>query len=309
MNLSQLQYFQVVAEEEHISHAAEKLHISQPSLSTTIQRLEAELDTPLFDRRGRNIRLNAAGKRLLDHTHHIFACIDTLDKDFHQLEFNLANRVSLAINNPMFLSGWLADFLLAHPDLRLTQSTMREEDMLQGLMDEDLDIALGDFGEVPQGIEKRVLASDEYMVMMAPSHHLANRRALLFADIQNEAFVSLPSGSINCMIHLLFAQKNATPNVIFEGEQTLILRMVLAGRALLFTSRDIIRIHEELRATSPSWMGELAEQTTVMLPITDLDTDFQLSICWKKDHTPSIMAQTLRTALLETYSQDASIQQ
>ena len=62
MNLSQLHYFQIVAEEEHISRAAEKLHISQPSLSTTIRRLESELDTPLFDRRGRNIYLNKAGQ-------------------------------------------------------------------------------------------------------------------------------------------------------------------------------------------------------------------------------------------------------
>ena len=79
MNLSQLHYFQVVAEEEHISRAAEKLHISQPSLSTTIRRLEKELDTPLFDRRGRNIYLNQAGKQLLEHVHFIFSQIDLLE--------------------------------------------------------------------------------------------------------------------------------------------------------------------------------------------------------------------------------------
>ena len=79
MNLSQLEYFQIVAKEEHISRAAEKLHISQPSLSTTIRRLENELDTLLFDRVGRNIYLNEAGKKLLNHVNYIFSQITALE--------------------------------------------------------------------------------------------------------------------------------------------------------------------------------------------------------------------------------------
>ena len=72
MLLSQLNYFQVVAQYQHISKAAEQLHIAQPSLSSTISKLEKELNVSLFDRKGRNIKLNENGAKLLEHSKFIF---------------------------------------------------------------------------------------------------------------------------------------------------------------------------------------------------------------------------------------------
>jgi len=60
MDLTMLRQFAVVARLEHLSRAADELHVAQPSLSRTIARLENELGTPLFDRAAR-LRLNPAG--------------------------------------------------------------------------------------------------------------------------------------------------------------------------------------------------------------------------------------------------------
>lgn len=65
MELLQLQYFIAVARLEHMTEAALTLHVTQSSLSKTIQRLEEDLGVPLFDRTGRKLRLNESGCRFL----------------------------------------------------------------------------------------------------------------------------------------------------------------------------------------------------------------------------------------------------
>ena len=80
MSLSQLQYFVAVAEEQHVTRAAERLGISQPPLSRQIQALEDELGQPLFERRGRGIVLTEFGRyfatqatAILDHVATVLA--------------------------------------------------------------------------------------------------------------------------------------------------------------------------------------------------------------------------------------------
>ena len=65
MEMLQLKYFVTVARLEHMTKAAEELHIAQPALSKTIARLEEDLGAPLFERQGRQIRLNPYGKAFL----------------------------------------------------------------------------------------------------------------------------------------------------------------------------------------------------------------------------------------------------
>ena len=80
MSLQQLQYFVAVAEEQHVTRAAERLRVSQPPLSRQIQALEDELGQPLFERRGRGIVLTEFGRyfatkaiAILDHVAAVLA--------------------------------------------------------------------------------------------------------------------------------------------------------------------------------------------------------------------------------------------
>ena len=81
MSLSQLQYFVVVAEEQHITRAAERLRISQPPLSRQIQALEDELGQPLFERRGRGIQLTAFGRYFATKASAILAHVESVVAD------------------------------------------------------------------------------------------------------------------------------------------------------------------------------------------------------------------------------------
>ena len=65
MDLRDLRYFETIAELEHIGRATERLHRSQPALTTSVRRLEEAVGAPLFEKAGRGIRLTPAGKVLL----------------------------------------------------------------------------------------------------------------------------------------------------------------------------------------------------------------------------------------------------
>ena len=64
MDLRDLRYFETIAELEHIGRATERLHRSQPALTTSVRRLEEAVGAPLFEKSGRGIRLTPAGKLL-----------------------------------------------------------------------------------------------------------------------------------------------------------------------------------------------------------------------------------------------------
>jgi LysR family hydrogen peroxide-inducible transcriptional activator len=69
VELHQLRYVIMVAEQGSFTKAAERLYLAQPSLSVQIRKLEAELGTPLFERLGRRVRVTAAGEAFLPHAH------------------------------------------------------------------------------------------------------------------------------------------------------------------------------------------------------------------------------------------------
>src|SRR6478735_7393087 len=104
MELLQLKYFQTVAYTEHISKAAAQLNIAQPSLSLTIKRLEDEMGTPLFHRKGRNIELNAAGEILLKHVNRIFVELENAKLAITEKEDELSRLIRISISNSRFLS-------------------------------------------------------------------------------------------------------------------------------------------------------------------------------------------------------------
>lgn len=75
-----LRYFQKVAELQHVTRAAEALHVAQPSVSRVIKSMEQELNVPLFERRGRNIILTSYGEVFLRHVDRILKEADAAKK-------------------------------------------------------------------------------------------------------------------------------------------------------------------------------------------------------------------------------------
>lgn len=108
MDLLQLKYFKVVAEQEHITKSAKLLMVSQPYLSAIVARLEEEMGGQLFDRDGRNVVLNEYGKILLHHANEALQHLEDAKKEIADMRARaILNTFVLAAAVPCFPNaGW-----------------------------------------------------------------------------------------------------------------------------------------------------------------------------------------------------------
>ncbi|MEU5160866.1 LysR family transcriptional regulator [Streptomyces sp. NPDC020875] len=145
MQLQQLQYFVAVAETRHFTRAAERVHVSQPSLSQQVRALEKELGAELFSRARGNIGLTEAGEALLPLARRILADADTARLEVQELARLRRGRVRLGAT-PSLCTGLLPDVLRAfhdrHPGIRLLIDEGGSHDLVRRLARGALDLAL-----------------------------------------------------------------------------------------------------------------------------------------------------------------------
>ena len=298
MLLSQLNYFRVVARYQHISRAAEALMVAQPALSATISKLEKELGVPLFNRQGRNIELNEAGRRLLVHADFVFEQLEAMEQSLAQTKEILENEFTLSVSNSMFLNGWLQQFVLDNPKIRLRQKMLSENQMLEALLEESIDVALGEFDQDIPGIVRKTIVEDEYVITIPKGHPLVEKQEIFFADIQNENIVALPSNTIFKIADRMFAQRECKPNVVFEGNQRMMTKMMHLNRGILFASRQMLYMPY---LSKDRFFNELPSYEVIVRSIADLECHYHLALCWKEERELPMMARKFIDAMEQSY--------
>ena len=145
MNLSQLQYFKVLAQEEHYTRAAQMLSITQPSLSHAISQLEQELGTRLFEKKGRNVVLTRYGKMFLPYVEESLKVLNEGVQRIQEVNGSRHGIIHLAYIYTMgseFAPKLVRKFLDAYPDydieFHFTVGTTGE--IIDGLKDDKYDI-------------------------------------------------------------------------------------------------------------------------------------------------------------------------
>jgi LysR family transcriptional regulator, benzoate and cis,cis-muconate-responsive activator of ben and cat genes len=184
MELRHLRYFIAVAEEENVTRAAERLHVSQPPLSRQIHDLEAELGVPLFDRTGKSLQLNAAGKVFLVEA---LQTVQALTDD-HQQVIDVGYAPSLSVQ---ILPQILRVFEQAQPHVRVRLHDLSSGEMQQGLRDGSLQAA---FLALPDGTARGDLSclklqSHPVCVAMPAHHPLAKKRKITLAELSSHRLV------------------------------------------------------------------------------------------------------------------------
>jgi DNA-binding transcriptional LysR family regulator len=124
MELSQLRFFQELAKREHLTKTAEYLNITPPSLSVSISKLEHELGVKLFERSGRNIRLNENGKFFLEY---VDQALETLEVGRNALAANVQtdrNSIMLGVSAQTLWLNGIQSFLSRYPQVSISRKSL-----------------------------------------------------------------------------------------------------------------------------------------------------------------------------------------
>jgi len=190
VELRQLDAFVAVATELHFGRAAEKLYISQPTLSDLIRRLERELGTPLFTRTTRRVALTGAGAELLARSKTILDDVAAATAAVRRVAAGEAGTVRVGITPPVapVLASHLCDVFAAEaPQVIVSMDQMWLPTLTRAVAAGDIDVAVtcGIIDE-PDGVVSEVFCAERLLAGLRPGHRLARRASVCLADLAQE---------------------------------------------------------------------------------------------------------------------------
>ncbi|MGG2137427.1 MULTISPECIES: LysR family transcriptional regulator [Enterobacteriaceae] len=206
MELKQMRYFMVLAEEHHFGRAAERLHITQPPLTRCIQALENELDTPLFTRVGKRTTLTVAGMALLDRVRTILA----LSSDAGE-QVRLAGRGYIGqLDVGIFSSGifnvipqMLGAFHAQRPQVKIGLHSMGKAEQIAALRTKRICIGFNRLVPREPYIAVEWVRREPYIVALYENHPLCDKPLITLADLDGEPMILYPNSPMHGLIQVI----------------------------------------------------------------------------------------------------------
>jgi LysR family hydrogen peroxide-inducible transcriptional activator len=234
MELHQLRYFCAVAETGSFSRAAEHSHVSQPSLSQQILKLEAELSVRLFDRLGRSVRLTEVGKTFLPRAHAVLRELEAARGDVVESKDSVSGQVTVGVIPtvaPYFLPPVLAAFAKHFPKSTVTVVEEITPVLLERLRAGGIDIAVLALPVRGREFEALPLITEPLFAALPKNHRLSRNKTIGLRELRKEPFLLLRDG--HCFRENAVAacdRARVSPQVVFEsGQFSSLLGLVGAG--------------------------------------------------------------------------------
>lgn len=224
MNLNQLYYFKTVAQLQHFRKAAEKLNISQPSLSLSISNLEKELGTYLFERQGRNVSLTKYGEIYLEYVKEALSILEIGEKKLRKITSDTQGHIDIAYISPLasyFIPKKVRAFLESddNKDIKFTFRQGITSQLIDGLKSSKYDIVFCSYIEDEPDIVFDLLFKDELILIVPIDHPLSEFESINLKDISSYPVVVYDKNTaLGKITKDIFKKVGINPKVICEGE-------------------------------------------------------------------------------------------
>lgn len=278
MELQQLRYFKALAESGNLTKTADRLHITPPTLSNSIARLEEDLDAKLFDRIKGRLYLNEVGKLFLESTSTILHVLDVSCNNIRNVSTLGKKIISVSTSVSSFALGDVfARYLELHPDVRLIN---RQSNVLSI----ETDLSENHFGFIitldgsidSKFLNSRLLSAENkvFCIGVSKNHPLAYKDTITLEDLRKERFIFPPSDlPLTKSFYSICRNAGFEPDVVAECNTFLLTRFVERGVGITFvTSQDFLN-----------------DEAMKLIPIHGISNFMQekFTIYWAKNRTLS----------------------
>ncbi len=282
--IQKLEMLIALAREQHFGRAAESIGVTQPSLSTGIKQLEAQLGVKLVLRGSRFGGLTPEGQRALVWARQIVGDARRLREEMRFSREGLSGHVRIAVipTALTWASRLTSGFGAAHPNVNFTVLSRTSADILTMLENFDIDAGISYLDNEPLGhVSSAFLYRENYAVICRPDHPLAGRGPLGWGDLEGVALCLLtPDMQNRRIINRAFMEAGVVPVARLESNSTVVLatQVEQAGlvtvlpdhlAAFLVAGRGLVMVPVEMATPGPA-VGLIAP--------------------WQEPHTPVIEA-------------------
>ncbi|NGO53772.1 LysR family transcriptional regulator [Allomesorhizobium camelthorni] len=284
MQLRHLNTFAAVADTLNFTRAAERVHLSQSSVTEQIQTLEADLGIRLFDRSRRRLSLTPAGQRLLGYATELLKLADEAHSAVAEASDTISGSLVIGGLETLCatrLPELIAEFHRRYSAVELTLKTADSGGLRSGIRSGDLDVGFF-FGEAPAAtdVQSVSVAEEQLLIILPPDHRLAGRKEVGPEDLADDAFLVTQPG---CVYRKMFDEAFAgtppeRPKPVGEFASIGSIRgLVEAGLGCALVPRSALAVHPGHLVAIP-WSGR--SRTT---PVT---------MMWRRRrvHAPAIAA-------------------
>ncbi len=309
MTLTELKYIVAVAREKHFGKAAEACHVSQPTLSVAIKKLEEELEVKLFERSANEVAVTALGEEIVRQAQSVLEQAAGIKEIARRGKDPLAGPLALGIIytiGPYLLPDLVRQAIGRTPQMPLMLQENFTARLLEMLRTGEIDCAIMAEPFPDTGLAMAALYDEPFMIAVPSTHPLAGRAAISAEEIKSETMLLLGTG--HCFRdHVLevcpeFARFSANAEGIrksFEGSSLeTIKHMVAAGMGVTLVPR--LSVPKDALAPRPKTRGtsaDAAEQYIRYIPFEGTPPSRRVVLAWRRSFTRYEAIAALRNAV------------
>lgn len=220
MELRHLRYFVALAEQLNFTAAAEKVHVTQSTLSHQIRQLETELGQPLFERGARKVTMTLTGEAFLERARNALREVDEGIWTVRMAAEEMSGVVRIGTThtfNMHIIPRCISLFVETYPSVRVDVLEMAGNEIASALVGGDLDIGVTYKPERTRGLHFESLYTEEMMLAVSAKHPFARRRFVRMSELHLQKLVVLPGTfATRALLEECFQMANATPVIVAE---------------------------------------------------------------------------------------------